>query len=105
MLRSFLMFFIFFITNLFSSSFDNYQATIESSPSAIVDGIVNIVTGSLHINDTDLMAIGKEPLTFGKRYLNITSFDDGEKDVIRSNNAEKEEYKLSGWSFLNHTIA
>ncbi|EKE02807.1 MAG: hypothetical protein ACD_20C00329G0001, partial [uncultured bacterium] len=74
--------------------------------STMVDDLVNITTGHLYLNKTDAIALGKEPLAFTRKYINVTDFfEDFENGLITPNEIELEEQKLSGWSYLKHTKA
>ncbi len=79
----------------------------ELPPCPIVDDLVNVTTGHLYLNKIDSIALGKEPILFTRKYLNITNLleESSDEDLIYPNELESEEYKLCGWSFLKYTKA
>ena len=82
--------FVFFTLPSYANEDNYYQATIESLPNVLIGGCVNAITGSLYINEPDVIALGKQSLVFNKRYISINHKDD----------RGSLEHKLSGWSFV-----
>ncbi|NGX32729.1 MAG: hypothetical protein K1060chlam4_00779 [Candidatus Anoxychlamydiales bacterium] len=58
--------FVFFTLPSYANEDNYYQATIETLPNILVDGCVNAITGSLYINEPDVIALGKQSLVFNK---------------------------------------
>jgi len=106
MFRKFLILLLAFANFVFSNDFDaTYLNAKTSDPSGMVEGIVNVITGTISLNEPDFIVEGKEPIVFSRSYVNITYMTDGSDDLFRSNYMQKEEYQKAGWSFLKHTKA
>jgi len=96
--------FLFSIFFLLCSTINCFASDLP--PSTMVDDLVNVTTGHLYLNKIDVIALGKEPISFTRKYLNLTNLQESsEGDLITPNELESEEFKLSGWSFLKYTQA
>src|SRR3989304_10504979 len=100
-----IIFFLFSFAFLLAEDSDTQSlATIESDPSAVVE-CVNVMTGQIYINDTDIISPGKEPIYFGKNYLNITDKKTNFDEIVLMSTTEIRRYGHGGWEHFDHLLA
>ena len=103
-----LVFFIFllFLINLFLFADDVsnvYQATVDAGPSSMIEECVSVITGRVYINDTDIIAEGKQPIPYSKFYTDV--FWEPVDNSSYYNLQELEEGCNLGWGSEKHYVA
>ena len=80
---------VFFFSSFLHASETPYeQVVFGGEPSAVIDGCIDVITGSYFINEDDWVVNGHEPIPIRRRYLS----------------SQADEEKFGGWEFFFHHL-
>ncbi|NGX56357.1 MAG: tRNA(Glu)-specific nuclease WapA [Candidatus Anoxychlamydiales bacterium] len=99
-----LIFFCVFINLIFADDFDEYfNVTIDKNNFFTIENCLNLLTGQIYFNETDIIANAKEPIEYGKSYHSLFFYPSLGKFLTRGR--ECEESVNSGWGSDKHLMA